>query len=569
MQILKMDFQSQSTPPVVPVMQSDAQSRFIGIALYDGGAPYAAPENAAYTVQYHGPGPNNMGWYDTITLSSGTRKAVTVDSTNKNIITLELAEQALRVNGNVFINLCVVTSTGYMLHTFPILCRVTGAAYVDPVAVRSFFYVTGITSEQWLAYVTACQDAQKRAEAAAATFETDPTLSVSGKAADAAKVGEAINAEAERAKGVESQLKEDLVDLSGLIGVSKKEYNVETTINTDGRYWLSNKTNSWGTNENYVVTDAVSFLKGQTIEYKAYGENGVALFVETTGKNINQIITGISVNFEKRGYLSGKYTFKENANVSFSYNKKYEFVLKIEEITNKVAECYEKVDEIEAYVNYIPMFRNIGIVGDSLSSGEIAYTDDDGNHYIDRYDSSWLSIIGRNNGISVKHYSQGGMTTKAWLENAGELKNKLLNDNVNNAYFIALATNDISETYPLGNLSDTKDANSFVGYFKNIIDVIKTKAPNSVIFLMPTYADGEKGKQYSNMISQIAGLYDYCFYIDFVNNTDIYTGTGGVWSNLGHFTSLGYVKVAKTIEKLINKIVDENKEYFKFFTLNN
>ena len=82
--------------------------------------------------------------------------------------------------------------------------------------MQSFFYVTGITSEQWLAYVTACQDAQKRAEDAAAKFVTDPTLSLSGKAADAAKVGEAINAEATRAKAAEeanakgvSQLKED------------------------------------------------------------------------------------------------------------------------------------------------------------------------------------------------------------------------------------------------------------------------------------------------------------------------------------------------------------------------
>ena len=33
----------------------------------------------------------------------------------------------------------------------------------------------------------------------------DPTLSVSGKAADAAKVGEAVNAEAERAKAAERQ----------------------------------------------------------------------------------------------------------------------------------------------------------------------------------------------------------------------------------------------------------------------------------------------------------------------------------------------------------------------------
>ena len=192
MQTLKMDFQSQSAPPVVPVMQSDAQSRFIGITLYNGGAPYEAPEGASYTVQYRGPGANNMGWYDTITLSSGTRKAVIVDSASKNVVTLELAEQALRVNGNVFVNLCVVTNTGYMLKTFPILCRVTGAAFPDTVAVQSFFYVTGITSEQWLAYVTACQDAQKRAEDAAAKLVVDPTLTVSGKAADAAKVGEAV-----------------------------------------------------------------------------------------------------------------------------------------------------------------------------------------------------------------------------------------------------------------------------------------------------------------------------------------------------------------------------------------
>lgn len=209
MQTLKMDFQSQSAPPVVPVMQFDAQSRFIGITLYNGGVPYEAPEGASYTVQYRGPGANNMGWYDTITLSSGTRKAVIVDSASKNVVTLELAEQALRVNGNVFVNLCVVTNTGYMLKTFPILCRVTGAAFPDTVAVQSFFYVTGITSEQWLAYVTACQDAQKRAEDAAAKFVTDPTLSLSGKAADAKATGDAVG-----------EIKEDLENTV----LSKKKY---------------------------------------------------------------------------------------------------------------------------------------------------------------------------------------------------------------------------------------------------------------------------------------------------------------------------------------------------------
>lgn len=226
MQTLKMDFQSQSTPPVVPVMQSDAQSRFIGITLYNGGAPYEAPEGASYTVQYRGPGANNMGWYDTITLSNGTRKAVIVDSTSKNVVTLELAEQALRVNGNVFVNLCVVTSTGYMLKTFPILCRVTGAAFPDTVAVQSFFYVTGITSEQWLAYVTACQDAQKRAEDAAAAFETDPTLSLSGKAADAKETGDKINLNT-------AYITDNNFVLTGESGYRKPSDNGNVTNNAD------------------------------------------------------------------------------------------------------------------------------------------------------------------------------------------------------------------------------------------------------------------------------------------------------------------------------------------------
>ena len=244
MQTLKMDFQSQSAPPVVPVMQFDAQSRFIGITLYNGGVPYEAPEGASYTVQYRGPGANNMGWYDTITLSSGTRKAVIVDSASKNVVTLELAEQALRVSGNVFVNLCVVTNTGYMLKTFPILCRVTGAAFPDTVAVQSFFYVTGITSEQWLAYVIACQDAQKRAEDAAATFEMDPTLSLSGKAADAKVTGDAVNAESERAKGAENQIKEDIDTVRWCDIITSKGYNLFDKTNINNFFYMLNDSGS-------------------------------------------------------------------------------------------------------------------------------------------------------------------------------------------------------------------------------------------------------------------------------------------------------------------------------------
>lgn len=66
----------------------------------------------------------------------------------------------------------------------------------------------------------------------------DPTLSLSGKAADAAKVGEAINAESERAKGVEGQLKEDLSDVKSSLqlntGFVEYSFTEDKYINTSG-----------------------------------------------------------------------------------------------------------------------------------------------------------------------------------------------------------------------------------------------------------------------------------------------------------------------------------------------
>jgi len=176
MQILKMDFQSQSAPPVVPVMQSDAQSRFIGIALYNGGTPYKAPDGAVYTVQYRGEGANNFGWYDQILTASGKHAAVTVDADSPHIVTLELAEQALRRPGDVHVNLCVMgPDTGYELRTFDIIARVGGAAYPDDVAVQSYFFVTGVSSSSWLSYVSTCLEAQQAAEKAVTLAENSAT----------------------------------------------------------------------------------------------------------------------------------------------------------------------------------------------------------------------------------------------------------------------------------------------------------------------------------------------------------------------------------------------------------
>lgn len=301
MQTIKMDFQSQSTPPVVPVMQSDSQSRFIGLTLYDGGVPYSAPSGAVYTVEYHGQGANNIGWYDTIQLSSGTRKAVVVSSSSPNVVTIELAEQALRVNGEVKISLCVLNNTGYKLNTFPIICRVTGAPYVDPVSVRSYFYVTGLTSDQWMAYVTACQDAQKRAEDAAAKFVTDPTLSLSGKAADA------------KATGAKTTSNENAITLisaqKGLI-----DGNINTSKFVQGSHSADKEGNlSYNDANEYAMTTpteinlknatSVSFSNFDSYNYAiiiTYGTKWIRTPVTSNPFSINSKITKIIFNASRK-----------------------------------------------------------------------------------------------------------------------------------------------------------------------------------------------------------------------------------------------------------------------------
>ena len=166
MQTIYLDFQSQGVPPVVPVMQSDSRSRFVGIVLYNGGVPYEAPSGANYTVQYRSTVKHSFGWYDTIQDSSGSRKAITQDGSSPHILTVELAEQALRVPGDVLVNLCVLTESGYQLSTFPFIARVTGVSYPDDVAVQSYLMVAGGSSASWMTYVTACLKAQQEAEEA-------------------------------------------------------------------------------------------------------------------------------------------------------------------------------------------------------------------------------------------------------------------------------------------------------------------------------------------------------------------------------------------------------------------
>lgn len=201
MQKVRIDFDNPGLPQHISAVENDSQSRFFQATLYENGKAYTAPEGATYSIMYRGFGPQNQGWYDTINDGAGKRAACAVSG---NVVTCEIARQALQVPGHVSIVLCVTTGKGHMLKSWPIECDCKNDRYDSTVEIQSFFYVTQISNESWTQAIQAVEELKNT---------IDPTLSFSGKAADAKASGDAIQnlaagiaAETKRAAGEEQRL---------------------------------------------------------------------------------------------------------------------------------------------------------------------------------------------------------------------------------------------------------------------------------------------------------------------------------------------------------------------------
>lgn len=200
MQKIRIDFDNPGLPQHISAVENDSQSRFFQAVLYENGKAYTAPEGAAYSIMYRGFGPQNQGWYDTINDGAGKRAACAVSG---NVVTCEIARQALQVPGHVSIVLCVTTGKGYMLKSWPIECDCKNDRYDSTAEIESFFYVTSVSNASWMQAIQALEELKNT---------IDPTLSLSGKAADAKATGDAVG-----------QLKEEIVDINDTMIVKKNE----------------------------------------------------------------------------------------------------------------------------------------------------------------------------------------------------------------------------------------------------------------------------------------------------------------------------------------------------------
>ena len=119
------------------------------------------------------------------------------------------------------------------------------------------------------------------------------------------------------------------------------------------------------------------------------------------------------------------------------------------------------LDRIVTDGGYTRIFRTIGCIGDSLSSGEHESRDENGNAgYHDFYEYSWGQYMARNAGLKVFNFSCGGMTAKKYIESYGDKCGCWATDRLCQAYILALGVNDLyTKEVELGSISDVDTEN--------------------------------------------------------------------------------------------------------------
>ena len=318
---------------------------------------------------------------------------------------------------------------------------------------------------------------------------------------------------------------------------------------------------------------------GDKIVLIASGDGSNVAMISSTKDDDWYKVLATSIDFNEHKY---ECTVTNTDKVVLSYNNTKQVYAYIEkrkfhtndEIDEKNDEIDEKFKNINSKLEtiltpqYMHMFNTIGIVGDSLASGEVYPPT--GDTPKDIYANSWLSNICKEIGATPSHYSNGGMMAESWMKDNGGYKTQLLSDRAKNAYYVALGTND-KQYFSVGNVNDTSVANTFAGWYNDLLDTIHNHAPNATIFCVSLYETNTKADSFSNMIKAIAESRNYCYYVDYINSTDsdlIITSVDTNFIHNWHYTGLGYVRVGEIIRRLTNKVIEDNLSNYKYFNYN-
>lgn len=235
------------------------------------------------------------------------------------------------------------------------------------------------------------------------------------------------------------------------------------------------------------------------------------------------------------------------------------------------------LEELVSDGGFCGIFRTIGCIGDSLSSGEFESLDEAGNKgYHDYYDYSWGQYLARMAGCKVYNFSRGGMTAKEYWESFAESQDFWNPDKVCQAYILALGLNDLFwKCDPIGSLEDIdwdnyeNNAPTFTGYYARIIQRLKTMQPKAKFFLMTIPPQEEEQwrqemkDQHAEILRGMAEKFQYTYVLDFRKYAPIYDEEFKRRFFLGgHMNPSGYLLTAKMVASYIDYLIRSYPEDF-------
>lgn len=229
------------------------------------------------------------------------------------------------------------------------------------------------------------------------------------------------------------------------------------------------------------------------------------------------------------------------------------------------------LDSFVTGVSNMAIFRKVGFIGDSLSSGEFESRDGETKGFHDYFEYSWGQIIARKNGLTALNFSKGGMTAREYIKSFADKMRYWDPCNACQAYVMALGVNDIiNRGDELGDLCDIGDDSkeTFCYYYTAIIERLKRMQPRAKFFFVTMPRSGnekdEKRRAHAELLYKIAEHYDNCYVVDLFKYGPVYDDAFKEKFYLyGHLNASGYVLTANMIDSYIDYIIRHDPDGFR------
>lgn len=237
------------------------------------------------------------------------------------------------------------------------------------------------------------------------------------------------------------------------------------------------------------------------------------------------------------------------------------------------------LDRFPEGISNTAIFRTVGCIGDSLSSGEMESRDAEGNKgWHDYYEYSWGQFLARKNGLTAYNFSKGGMTAKNYFEEFADNNRFWRPEVACQAYILALGVNDLfGRKQTLGSVADidpkdykNNNMDTFAGCFGAIITRLKKIQPAAKFFLITMPKEENKPERaelkaaHAKLLYDMAELFENSYVIDLHQYAPLYDQDfKDRFFLYGHMNASGYIFTANMIDAYIDYIIRKNPDDFR------